>query len=118
MDQVAAKFDLDVRKILVTSLSQRDISKIIIIVEFDDIEVINIMSCNHTPALVIHKRYLIDNTLVGPNVPENLYIGCTFLQVRRRQNKQYTKTYFKVRDVVTYLTRGKSQVILHLLHTI
>jgi len=113
-----AKNDLDVRQILATNMSQRFGFKTLIRMEDDDRQVMKSMPCIKIPALIIHKRYLIDNNLVDTNVPENLCVECTFLQVGGEENKLFTKTLFKVRDVATYLTRGRSQVIVSLLHKV
>ena len=77
-----------------------------------------IMPCIKVLAIIIHKRYLIDNNLVDTYAPENLCIEYTFLHIGGEDNKQLTKILFKVRDVATYLIRGRSQVIVSLLHKV
>ena len=113
-----AEFGLDARQILVTSMSQKYGFKTLIRVQFDDRKMTKSMPCIKIPALIIHKRYLTKNNLIEPNVPENIYVECTFLQVGGEENKQFTKILFKVRDDATYLTRGRTQVIVSLLHKV
>ena len=73
------------------------------------------MLCSKIPALIIHEIYLVNNNLVDPNIPENFCVEYTFLQIGGKENNQFSKTLFTVRDIATYLMRVISQVIVSLL---
>ena len=67
------------------------------------------------PAVILHKRYLIDKDLVDPDNHENYGIECTFLLVGGEEDPRYTLQLFKVGDVATYLVRNQANVVISLL---
>ena len=53
-------------------------------------DVMKSMPCSKTPALIICKRYLIENNLVDPNVTDFCCVGYTILQIGGEENNKFT----------------------------
>ena len=67
------------------------------------------------PGLIIHKRLLVDNTLVEPLTPNNLCIECTILLPGGEEDPNFTLVLFLASDVGAYLTRNKMNLVVSLL---
>ena len=70
---------------------------------------------NKIPALIIHKRCLINTGLGVPMVPENFCLECTFLKDGGIEDIRYTTVLCRINDVITYLTKSKTNVVVSLL---
>ena len=68
------------------------------------------------PALLIHKKYLIDDNLVEKKKASNLCLECTFLMEGGDEDIRFTKVLFKAQDVVGYIQKTVSNTIVSLLH--
>ena len=68
------------------------------------------------PAVILHKRYLIQDNLVNNKVPDNLCIECTFLKKGGDEDINCTKLLFLAKDVATYVQRTTTNLVVSLLH--
>ena len=69
-------------------------------------------------ALIIHKRFLIKSNLADPMVPENYCLECTVLKDGGIEDERYIKVLLSIKDVATFVTRSKVNVIVSLLDKI
>ncbi len=66
-------------------------------------------------ALIIHKRFLIKSNLADTMVPDNYCLECTFLKDGGIEDERYIKVLLSIKDVATFVTRSKVNVIVSLL---
>ena len=66
-------------------------------------------------ALIIHKRFLIKSNLADMMVPDNYCLECTCLKDGGIEDERYIKVLFSIKDVSTFVTRSKVNVIVSLL---
>ena len=69
-------------------------------------------------ALIIHKRFLIKSNLADPMVPDNYCLECTVLKDGGLEDEMYIKVLLSIKDVATFVTRSKVNVIVSLLDKI
>ena len=108
------KNDLHGRQTLSMNLSQKHIYSVHKKSKDDKREVMKSMPMS-IPALIIHRRLLIKDDLANPLVPENFCLECTFLKDSGDEDERYTKVLFGIKDVSTFLTKSKTNVIVSLL---
>ena len=70
------------------------------------------------PAVILHKKYLINNNLVFNLSPDNLCIECTFLKVGGEEDINFTKALFHAKDVARYVQKTLTNVVVSLLHKV
>ena len=63
-------------------------------------------------AIIIHKRYLIDNSLILPNLPENFCLECTILHNGGVEHEMYTLTLFTLGSVSQFIQRSKQNIVI------
>ena len=86
--------------------------------EFDDRTIMSKFPKSRLPGLILHRRYLIDDKIVEPMNPDNFCIECTFIKEGGEEDIRYRKVLFHVRDVVAYVSKTKSSMIVSLLHKV
>ena len=62
--------------------------------------------------LVIHRRLLIDNTVVNLDSPENYCLECTVLHNGGEEHQMYTKALFHLGAVCKYIGASLSSIIV------
>ena len=108
--------DMYVRQTLANHIMDADHFKTFTRDEFDDKEVINSFPRFRQPALVIHKKYLVQENVVNKTVPSNICLECTFLMTGGEENLRYAKTLFRAQDVAAYVQKTASNTVVSLLH--
>jgi hypothetical protein len=63
-------------------------------------------------ALIIHRRLLIDNALLIPNVPENFCLEVTILHDGGMEHERYTKKCFELGCISQFVQRSKQNIII------
>jgi hypothetical protein len=63
-------------------------------------------------ALVIHRRFLINQFLVNPLTPENICLECTILHEHGIEHPGYTCVLFDVDCVSAFITKNQTNLIL------
>jgi hypothetical protein len=63
-------------------------------------------------AIIIHRRLLIDNGLLIPNVPENFCLEATILHDGGVEHDRYTKTIFELGCISQFVMRSKQNIII------
>jgi len=66
-------------------------------------------------AVILHKRFMINNKVVDPDHPNNYCIECTFLLPGGEEDPRFSRVLFRVGDVAAYVTKSKSNVVVSLL---
>ena len=59
------------------------------------------------PAVILHKRYMIDKNMIEPGQSDYYCIECTFLLIGGEEDLRYTLVLFRVGDVTAYVTKIK-----------
>jgi len=67
-------------------------------------------------AVVLHRRLVIDKTIVNPLQSSNYCIECTILRDGGEKDPRFTLVLFHPGDVGSYITRSKANLIVSLLH--
>ena len=70
----------------------------------------------HVEAVILHRRLLIDKTVVQPMQAKNYCIECTLLKDGGQEDPRFKLGLFRIGDVGTYITRSKANLIVSLLH--
>ena len=63
-------------------------------------------------ALIIHRRLLIDNGLLLPNVPENFCLEATILHDGGVEHERYTKRNFELGCINQFVQRSKQNIVI------
>jgi hypothetical protein len=63
-------------------------------------------------ALIIHRRLLIDNGLLLPNVPENFCLEATILHDGGVEHERYTKRNFELGCISQFVQRSKQNIVI------
>ena len=111
-----ARNDVNVRKILAMNIMDMNHFKTFTRDAFDEREVMKNFPNIRLPALIIHKKYLIDDNLVEKKMASNICLECTFLMEGGDEDIRFTKVLFKAQDVVGYIQKIVSNTIVSLLH--
>ena len=64
------------------------------------------------PALIIHRRMVIDKNIAKPISTYNFCCECTLLMDGGSPNESQTKVLYHVKDINTYLTRNQDNLIV------
>jgi len=110
-----SKNDVQIRQQLQTDLCQIHTFSVSIRNVDDKRIIMNSFSRNKLPSLILHIRYLIDNTLVNPYVVNNMCVECTLLLPGGYEDTRFTLVLFHTSDVAAYLTRNKANLVVSLL---
>ena len=111
-----ARMDMKVRQTLAMNILDVNYFKTFIREEFDERQVMKNFPTIRLPALIIHKKYLIEDNLVENKVSSNLCLECTFLLDGGEEDIRFTKVLFKAQDVAAYVQKTVSNTIVSLLH--
>ena len=107
---------LNVRQTLSNNLMDVDHFKTFTRDDFDNREIMKSFPKFRLPALIIHKRYIIQENLVKKKVSSNLCLECTFLLTGGEEDFRYTKILFRAQDVAAYVQKTVSNTVVSLLH--
>ena len=67
------------------------------------------------PAVILHRRYMIDKHMIEPDQSDNYCIECKILLIGGKEDPRYTLVLFRVGDVAAYVTKNQLNVVLSLL---
>ena len=81
----------------------------------DDRLVFDNFPIRYVKAVVLHRRLVIDKSIVKPLQPSNYCIECTILVAGGEPDPRYTKGLFHHGDVGSYITRSKANLVVSLL---
>lgn len=82
----------------------------------DDRCVYNLIPVRHVEAVILHRRFLIDKTVVQPMQAKNYCIECNLLKDGGQEDPRFKLGLFRIGDVGTYIARSKANLIVSLLH--
>jgi hypothetical protein len=68
-------------------------------------------------ALIIHRRMLMDNSLLLPNVPENFCLEVTLLHEGGVEHVRFTKKLFELGCITQYIQKSQQNIIISELRT-
>jgi hypothetical protein len=68
-------------------------------------------------ALVIHRRLLVDNCLLIPNVPNNFCLECTVIHDGGVEHERYTKQLFVLGCIAQFVQKSKQNIIISEMRT-
>ena len=111
-----ARNDVNVRKDLAMNIMDINHFKTFTRDEFDERQVMKNFPNIRLPALIIHKKILIEENLVEKKMASNLCLECTFLMEGGEEDIRFTKVLFKAQDVAGYIQKTVSNTIVSLLH--
>jgi hypothetical protein len=63
-------------------------------------------------ALIIHKRVLIDSTLLNSIVPSNFCFLCTVLHEGGTEHETYTRAAFQLGCIAKFVTNSKANIVI------
>jgi hypothetical protein len=69
-------------------------------------------------ALIIHRRVLIDSTLLNSMVPSNFCFLCTILHEGGTEHERYTRVAFQLSCIAKFITNSKSNIVISELKTL
>ena len=101
-----ARMDMKVRQTLAMNILDVNYFKTFTREEFDERQVMKNFPTIRLPALIIHKKYLIEDNLVENKVSSNLCLECTFLLDGGEEDIRFTKVLFKTQDVAAYVKKN------------
>ena len=104
-----------VRQQLQSNLAKKSSFQSLFRNEGDERSIMNSFPRGTLPAVILHRRYMIDKNMIEPDQSDNYCIECTFLLIGGEEDPRYTRVLFRVGDVGAYVTKNQLNVVLSLL---